>query len=197
MPPLTSIANNLKSNGIDSFVVDSSSDALAKIKQLIPPGSSVMNGASKTLDQIGYIDYLKEGRHGWNNLHQAIVDEKDPTKQAALRRQSVLSDYYLGSVHALTEAGEFIVASNTGSQLPHIVFTSPNLIFVVGNQKIVPDMAQAMKRLEDYVVPLEDQHMLTKYGIHTLLSKIVIFKHENPMFGRKVTVILVKEPLGF
>jgi len=56
-------------------------------------------------------------------------------------------------VHALTEEGEFIVALNTGSQLPHIVFSSLNLILVVGTQKLVPDMENAMKRLENYVVP--------------------------------------------
>jgi hypothetical protein len=114
-----------------------------------------------------------------------------------LRKQAVLSDYYLGSVHALAETGEFIIASNSGSQLPHIVFTSPNLIFVVGTQKIVPTLADAMKRLEEHVIPLEDKHMMVAYGAHTMDSKIVIFKHENPMMGRKVRMILVNEKLGF
>jgi hypothetical protein len=130
-------------------------------------------------------------------LHEAIVAEKDPAKQAVLRKQAVTSDYYLGSVHALVQNGEFIIASNTGSQLPHIVFTSPNLIFVVSTKKIVPTFAEAMKRLEQYVVPLEDQNMRQKYGVGTSLNKIVIFKNENPMMGRKIHMILVQEDLGF
>ena len=156
-----------------------------------------MNGASKTLDQIGFIEYLKSRKHEWNNLHEAIVAEKDRGKQMVLRKQASLSDYYLGSVHALTEKGEFIIASNTGSQLPHIVFTSPNLIFVVSTKKIVSTLADAMKRLEDHVVPLEDKSIMEKFNIHTMLSKIVIFKRENPMMGRKVRMILVDEDLGF
>jgi L-lactate utilization protein LutC len=187
----------LNSKNIETFLVKNGPEALEKIKELIPQGASVMNGASVSLEQIGFVDYLKSGTHGWKNLHEAILAEKDPAKQAILRKQSVLSDYYLGSVHALIENGEFIIASNTGSQLPYIVFTSPNLIFVVSTKKIVPNLTEAMKRLEEHVVPLEDKHMMEKYGVNTALNKIVIFKNENHMLGRKVRMILVKEDLGF
>ncbi|MDO8474497.1 MAG: lactate utilization protein [bacterium] len=187
----------LKERNIEALIVDTKEQALEKIKELIPKGASVMNGSSTTLEEIGFVDYLKTGTHGWNNLHEAILAEKDPAKQAELRKQAALSDYYLGSVHALAQTGEFLIASNSGSQLPNIVFTSPNLIFVVGTQKIVPTLADAMKRLEDYVVPLENQHMQKLYGVDTMLSKIVIFKHENAMMGRKVKMILVQEKLGF
>jgi L-lactate utilization protein LutB len=190
-------ADALRANGIEPFVVKNGAEALAKIKELIPAGASVMNGASRTLEQIGFVEYLKSGKHGWNNLHESIITEKDRAKQTILRKQATLSDYYLGSVHALAQTGEFLVASNTGSQLPHIVFTSPNLIFVVSVKKIVPTLADGMKRLEEYVVPLEDKNIMAKYNIHTMLSKIVVFKRENPMMGRKVNLILVNENLGF
>ncbi len=187
----------LGKKGIETFVMDNETDALTKIKELIPKGASVMNGASVTLEQIGFVDYLKSGNHGWDNLHGKILAEKDPVKQSLLRKQSALSDYYLGSVHALIENGEFVIGSNTGSQLPHIVFTSPNLIFVIGSQKIVPTLTDAMKRLEEYVVPLEDNHMKEKYGMGTALNKIIIFKGENPRSGRKIKMILVNKKLGF
>ncbi|MBI3685108.1 lactate utilization protein [Candidatus Azambacteria bacterium] len=187
----------LAERGVEGIAVVDGMEALAKIKEFIPQGASVMNGASRTLEQIGYVAYLKSGAHGWNNLHEKIFAEQDRTKQSALRKQATLSDYYLGSVHAIAETGEFVIASNTGSQLSHIVFNSPNLIFVAGTQKIVPTLADAMKRLKEYVVPLEDQNILKKYGMHTMLSKIVIFNRENSMMGRKVRLIFVKEKLGF
>lgn len=187
----------LAKHNIEAVVVDTKKGALEKIKELIPSGVSVMNGSSTTLIEIGFVDYLKEGKHGWNNLHQAILAESDPAKQGKLRKESALSDYYLGSVHALSETGEFVVASNTGSQLPHIVFTSQNLLFVVGAQKIVPTISEALKRLEEYVVPLENERSLKAYGAPTALNKIVIFKGESPMIGRKVKMIIVKESLGF
>ena len=156
-----------------------------------------MNGASVTLDQIGFVDYLKGEEHSWNNLHKAIVEEKDPAKQMLLRKQALSSDYYLGSVHALAETGEFVIASNSGSQLPHIVFSSPNLIFVVSTKKIVPTLPDAMKRLLEHVVPLEDARLRKQYGVGTAVNKIVTFENENPMMGRKVRMILVNEDLGF
>lgn len=194
---ITSTVAKLAEHNVEGIVVPTKADALVKIKELIPAGASVMNGASVTLEQIGYIDYLKGGEHGWDNLHAAIVKETDPVKQSALRQQGVHADYYLGSVHALSETGEFVIASNTGSQLSHIVFTSKNLLFVVGAQKIVPNLTEAMKRLEEYVVPLENKQSLVKWGAPTQLNKIVIFKGENPHMGRKIRVIIVKELLGF
>jgi len=106
-----------------------------------------MNGASRTLEEIGYVDYLKSGTHGWKNLHEEILAEKDPATQALLRKQSVLSDYYLGSAHAVTQTGELVIASNSGSQLPHLAYTSPNIILVVGTHKIVPTLQDALARI--------------------------------------------------
>ncbi|MDO8559873.1 MAG: LUD domain-containing protein, partial [bacterium] len=102
-----------------------------------------------------------------------------------------------GSVHALAQTGEFVIASNTGSQLPHIVYSSPDLLFVVSTKKIVPTLADGLQRLEQHVLPLEDSHMMEKYGVHTMPSKVVLFRRENPMLGRKVRMLLVSEDLGF
>lgn len=190
-------AESLRAKGYEVIIVESGKEALQKIKQLIPKGASVMNGSSVTLEQIGYPDYLKSGEHGWDDLHKKVTAEKDQEKRVALRKQSAFSDFYLGSVHALTEEGEFLIASNTGSQLPSIVYTSDNLIFVVGTQKIVPTLPDAFRRLEDYVVPLEDEHMKKLYGSGTRLSKIVVFKHESTYSTRKIRLLLVKEKLGF
>jgi L-lactate utilization protein LutC len=172
-------------------------ETLEAIKKLIPQGASVMNGASVTLEQIGFVDYLKAGEHGWNNLHATILAEQDKEKQAQLRKLSVVSDFYLGSAHALTEGGELVIASNTGSQLPHLVFTSPNLILVVSTKKIVPSLEAGFERLEKHVVPLEDVHMKEKYGSGTKRNKTVILHGENPNMKRSVTVLLVNEDLGF
>ncbi len=187
----------LAERNVEAIFVETKEEALEKIKELIPEGASIMNGASVTLEQIGFIEHLKSDQHKWNNLHEAILAEKDPAKQAQLRKQSVLSDFYLGSVHALAETGEFVVASNTGSQLPHIVFTSQNLILVASTKKISPTLKEATERLYEHVVPLEDVRMMGVYGAHTQVNKIVVFNGENPIYGRKVRVILVAEDLGY
>jgi hypothetical protein len=194
---ITQAIAGLKERNFEPLLVNTKEEAMEKIKELIPANASVMNGSSTTLIEMGFIEYLKAGQHGWNNLHETIVKEQDPAKQAQLRREALLSDYYLGSVHAMTEGGELVIASNTGSQMPHLVYSSPNIILVVSTNKITPNLDDAMKRLREYVVPLEDKRMQAAYGMGTNLSKILIFSKEAAFNSRRITIILVNEKLGF
>lgn len=187
----------LLKRGTEAVVVNNRAEALMKVKSLIPNGASVMNGSSRTLEEVGFIDYLKSGNHGWKNLHEEILEEKDSAKQVMLRKQAVLADYYVGSVHAVAETGEFLIASNSGSQLPHIVSTSPNLIFVVGTQKLAPSFDTALKRVREYVLPLEDKRMKDVGMGGSAISKLLIFEREPVFMGRKVYMIFVNEKLGF
>lgn len=186
----------LKERNFDTVVVNTKEEALEKIKLLIPAGASVMNGSSTTLNQIGFVDYLKSGNSGWNNLHEAILEEKDPAKQAELRKQSILAQYFLGGVHAITESGQLLVASATGSQLSSIVFSSDNVILVSGANKIVPTIEDAFARLKEYVFPLENERMKTVGYPGSVMGKVLIYEREiNPT--RKITIVLIKEKLGF
>lgn len=187
----------LKANGFEPAHVRSKEEALEKVKELIPAGASVMNGASETLREIGLVEHLKSGEHPWRNNHDAILAESDSAKQGQLRREAVLSDYYVGSVHALTEDGELIIASNSGSQLPHFAYTSPNLVVVVGANKIVPTLSDGFARIEKHVIPLEDERTKKVLGFGTLWAKTLVLNRENPALGRKVHVIIVNESLGF
>lgn len=190
------IASLTKHNFTGEVVADKA-EALARIRELIPAGASLLQGTSVTLEEIGFMDLLKSGAHPWKNNKDAVLAESDPARQSLLRKQGTISDYYLGSVHALTESGEFIIASNTGSQLPSVVFNSQHLILVVGSQKIVPDVMDGMKRIREYVVPLEEVHMQSLGWGHTLLSKMLIYNEEKPTSGRTIHLIIVKEKLGF
>lgn len=187
----------LRRKGYEVMVVSSGKEALVKIRELIPQGKSVMNGSSTTLKQIGYFEYLESGEHGWEDLHAKITAEDDKAKRDKLRKESVLSDYYLGSVHGLAETGEFVIASNTGSQLPHVVFTSANLIFVVSTKKIVPTVPDTYGRLTSHVFPLEDKRMKEQGAEGSNMNKVLLFNGEVKEIARKITFILVEEDLGF
>lgn len=165
------------------------------IKKLIPEGAAVTTGSSTTLNQIGFTDLLKSGHHPWHNLKEAIVNEKDETKKTELRRQSSLAQYFLGSVHALTEDGIAVIASATGSQLAPYAYTADNVIWVVGTQKIVPSLDDAMRRVRDYVFPLEDERMKSTGASGSTFGKWLIFERE--INQRQIHLILVNEVLGF
>lgn len=194
---VTATSQALAERGFLPEVIADKAAALQRIKELIPADASVNSGASRTLEEIGFIEYLKAGKHGWNNLKEAIVAEQDPEKQAQLRKESVLSDFYLGSAHGLSQTGELVIASNTGSQMPHLVFTSPNIILVVSTQKITPDLSSALERLHEHVFPLEDQRMKDVGLGGSYISKTLILHKEQAFLGRKFHILLVNEKLGF
>ena len=180
-------------------LVETKESALTQLQTFIPAGATVMTGASTTLEQIGFAALLKGGQHPWRNLKDEILAEKDPVKQAILRKQGTLADYFLGSVHAIAETGELIFGSATGSQFPAYAFSSNNIIWVAGAQKITPTLATALQRVRDYVLPLEDQHMKQLYGKEagSFIGKLLIFEREAPYLHRHVNLLLVNEVLGF
>lgn len=186
----------LKENGFLPEIFETKAEALNRIKELIPKEASVMNGSSRTLEEIGFIDYLKTNEHNWRNLHEEILSEKDMATQQELRKYSVVSDFYLGSAHAVSETGELVIASASGSQLAHLAYTSQNVILVVGTQKIVLTLTDARNRVAEYVFPLEDERMKSVGYPGSTMGKELIFHKEIPM-GRKVYVLFVKEKLGF
>ena len=189
--------NSLKERGFLPEVIETKEAALARIKELIPAGATVMNGSSRTLEEIGFIEHLKTGDHGWKNLHADILALSDPVEQQKMREQALFSEFYLGSVHALTENGESLIASNSGSQLPHLVSTSANLILVVGAQKIVSSVSDAFKRLDEQVIPLEEKRMRAAQGVGTYPSKVLLLNREPDFTGRKVHLLIVNEILGY
>jgi L-lactate utilization protein LutC len=186
----------LKERNISVQLVANKTEALAAVKNLLPTRAEIMTGGSTTLEQIGFVDLLKSGAHPWQSFKDKIFAEPDPAKQGKLRQQSCLAEYFLGSVHAVTEKGEIVVASNTGSQLPSYVFTSNNVIWIVGTQKIVPSLEEGLKRVWEYCLPLEDQRQKSIGGKGSNVGKILIFERETLPF-RKINLIFVNEVLGF
>ena len=177
------------------MVVADRAEALAKLKAMIPAGSDVMTGGSVTLEEIGFIDLLKSGASGLVNWKDKIFAEKDPAKQMELRKRSSSASYYLASAHALSEDGIMVQGSYSGSQIPAFAMLSPHPVFVVGCQKIVPDLEAAIKRVREYSLPMEDKHQKSMGNPGSDLKKMLITFSD--MLDGRITVILVKEKLGF
>lgn len=186
----------LKSRGINVEYTDTKEAAIEKLKALIPNGAELMTAGSVTLEEIGFTALLKSGKHPWNNLKDKILAEKDPSKQSEHRKKSVTANYFIGSVHAVAETGEVLIASASGSQLPSYAFSSDNVIWVVGTQKIVPDIENAFKRVRKYCFSLEDKRMKSIGFSGSVFGKILLFEREI-LPNRKVTLIFVNEKLGF
>src|SRR5512136_2862001 len=84
----------VRARGITVTLVETKESALSQLQALIPAGATVMTGASITLQQIGFEALLMGKKHPWQNFKDAVLAEKDPVRQAALRKQGTLADYF-------------------------------------------------------------------------------------------------------
>ena len=190
--------DSVHARGIHAELVETKEAALELVKVLIPPRCVVMTGSSVTLQQIGFEEILISGDHPWRNFKADLLAEKDPAKQSAMRRQGTLAEFYLGSVNALAETGELVFASGSGSQLPAYAFNSKNVIWVAGTQKIAPTLDDAIRRVREYVLPLEDQRMKSLGNqAGSRINRILIIEGEPAYLRRNLTLILVNQVLGF
>lgn len=188
----------VKGRGVEADLVQTKEEALERIRTLIPASAVVMTGGSMTLREIGFEEVLISGQHPWRNFKTDLLAEKDPARQSAMRMQGTLAEYYLGSVNALAETGEMVFASATGSQLPAYAYSSRNVIWVAGAQKITATLEEAMRRVREYVLPLENERqksMGNKNG--SFIGRILILEREPAMLRRNVRLILVNQVLGF
>jgi hypothetical protein len=143
-----------------------------------------------------------EDRFMWRHQRTQILllpfAEKDPVKQMAMRRQGTLAEYFLGSVNAIAETGELVFASGSGSQLPAYAYTSRNVIWVAGAQKLRLTLEDAIRRIREYVLPLEDQRMKsTGNPAGSRINRLLILENEPAYLRRNLTLILVNQALGF
>lgn len=185
----------LKSNGFDAIVVENKGEAKAKVLELIPEYSEVMTMTSVTLDTIGLTTEINES--GKFDASKPKLYALDPaTQKKEQKRLGMIPQYAIGSVHALTQDGKTLIASNTGSQLPAYIYGADHVIWVVGAQKIVANLEEGMKRLEDYVLPLESKRAHQAYGVPgSQISRLLINNHE--IIPGRTLIIIVKESLGF
>ncbi len=185
----------LKTNNIESFVVDSGEAAKQKVKELLPQGAEVMTMTSVTLDSAGISQEINESGT-YNSVKSELMKLDRATDSLKMQKLGSAPEWAIGSVHAVTEEGHVMIASNTGSQLPAYAYGSGHVIWVVGTQKIVKNMEDGLKRIYEYVLPLESERAKKAYGVPgSYVSKLLVINKE--LMPGRVTIIFVKEQLGF
>jgi hypothetical protein len=184
----------LEANGISVLRAADTAEAKRIVLGLIPDGSQVHHGASQSLEVTGITDEIeKSGRY--EPVRPKIWSMNRQTQADDIRRLSAAPDVMLGSIHAVTETGSLLAASVSGSQLGPYVSGAGRVILVVGTQKIVSDLEEGLRRIDEYAFPLEDARAQAAYGVHSAVNKVLIINRE--LTPGRTTVVFVDEVLGF
>lgn len=190
---IETVTEKLKQNGIDAEVVDNQEAAKKRVLEIIPEGAEVFTMVSETLEHTGIAKEINEsGRY--DSVRKKFEKGLPGREQAKI---GAAPEWAVGSVHALTLEGHALIASNSGSQLAAEVYGADHVLWVVGAQKIVKDTNEGMKRIYEYVLPLESERANKAYNITTgsNVSKLLIINRENR--EDRIKAIIVKESLGF
>ncbi len=187
-------ARALEANGIHTLIAQNAAEAKKMFFELVPDGMEVFLGASVTLEQVGIKDEVdKSGRFDALRPRMFAMDRQ--TQGREIRKLGASPELAAGSVQAVTEEGQVLLASKTGSQLGPYASGAGKVIWVVGIQKIVKDLDEGLRRIQTYCYPREQEHVQTLYHFDTGVNKILIINRE--MRPERTTMIIVKEVLGF
>src|SRR5215213_8662944 len=171
------VVRALEVNGIHALIAESAEEAKRIFFELIPEGAEIFLGASVTLETLGIKDEIDQsGRY--DALRPKMFAMDRATQGREIRKLGGAPDYASGSVHAVTEDGRVLIASNTGSQLGPYASGAGKVIWVVGAQKIVRDIDEGLRRIQEYTYPLEEEHMQQLYGMSTRINKVLMVNGE-------------------
>jgi len=184
----------LDANNIHALLAENGAEAKRIFFELLPQGAEIFLGASVTLEKLGIKDEIeKSGR--FDALRPKMFAMNRETQGREIRKLGGTPDYAAGSVHAVTESGAVMIASLTGSQLGPYTSGAGKVIWVVGAQKLVKDLEEGLRRIQEYCYPLEDAHLRGLIKMGTSVNKILIVNRE--LRPGRTSMIIVKEQVGF
>jgi L-lactate utilization protein LutB len=194
------VIKGLESRNMKGYYAENKAEALKLALELIPEKSSVSMGGAMSAHEIGLVDALKSGNY--NFIDRDAIADKRVAMLAAYD-----ADYYLSSANAITEDGIMINIDGNSNRVSAIAQGPKHVLFIVGMNKVCPDVDSAMKRARNVAAPINAQ----RFGLSTPCAKTgscmdckspdtICCQFLMTRFSRhadRIHVILVNDNLGF
>ena len=187
-------AESLRKRGFAVDIVSSPEEARSLVRTMLPLDKTIFTATSETVRLSGLDEDINGPESHFKSVRKEMNKLGPQTPYRERIKMQAVPDVVVGSVHAITEDGQVLVASASGSQLGAYAAGAERVIWIVGSQKIVPDLRTGFRRIRLYGYPLEDIRAREAYNMPSLISKTLIFDAERP--GR-VNIILIRSPIGY
>ncbi len=194
----------LEKNNYQVFVVESSEEAVDKLKEIIEKGSIVSVGGSMTIIEAGVLELLRNGDYNFLDRYKEGLTGEEMGK---LFRECFFADYYISSSNAITEGGELVNLDGNGNRVAAMTFGPKKVVVVAGVNKIVKSLDEAYARVRNQAAPMNTKR-LSKRTPCTTVGKcmdcdspericnhyVVTYRQNAP--GRGI-IILIKQDMGY
>jgi len=151
------ILSSLRSRHIKGIFAESYEEANQKILALIPLNATVGIGDSTSMRQLGILQALRErGTKILNPFElkgEEISVENFRQRRARVLKDATLSDVFLTGTNALTQDGKLVNVDATGNRVSGMFWGHPLSIIVVGRNKIVKNLDEALQRIRNIIAP--------------------------------------------
>lgn len=196
--------DNLRLNRMKPYYAENRDELYEIIRGLIKDDKLITAGGSMTLKDSGVTDLLM------NEFGEAYLDRskgKNPDEVGEIFRKAFVSDTFFASSNAITENGELYNVDGNGNRVSAMIFGPKQVIIVAGVNKIVKDINEAVKRVEQTAAPkntvrLDCETPCKKTGecMHCHTPARICCSYVTLAYQRipdRIKVILVNEDLGY
>lgn len=141
---------NLEKNNMEAYYVEDEKAAREKLELILNQGDIVSVGGSMTLFETGTIDMIRNGKYNFLDRYEQGLT---PENIKNIYRKSFFADAYITSSNAITEEGELYNVDGNGNRVAAMIYGPDKVIVVVGYNKIVKDVEEAIKRNKECAAP--------------------------------------------
>ncbi len=195
------IIDTLKSCAYDPYFVQTKKEALDLAKTFIKDGMTVGLGGSVSVQEIGLLDELIANKN--IQLFNQYEDGISMDENTQRRRLGLLSDLYITGTNAITKDGKLVNADGSGNRVAALIFGPKKVLVIVGINKIVEDLEDAFKRIEQVAAIKNIDRMnkkaleigkVAKYNLENIATKFSYIKSDEK---DRISIIIVNEELGY
>ena len=144
------LINNLQSRNIEAFFLESFEETADKLLHMIPSDCTVGVGHSITVENCGIVRKLAE--RGNIVFDKTKAADKEESKK--IKKKSLVADWYVTGTNAISSEGHIVNIDHSGNRVAAMVFGPDNVVIIVGINKIVDSLDEAIHRARNVASPM-------------------------------------------
>ena len=200
---LQNLVKTLNQKGFKAHFCENKEQANKLILDLVKPGQSIGIGGSMTVKDMGIDKQLFN--NGVEVFSHSLVS---PEKKNDLYEYARHADWYMASANAVLANGDLVNMDGTGNRVSTLIFGVPNVIYVIGKNKLVDTYEQAIDRIQNYVCHLNAVRLERETPCRytgkcghcsggDCMCNVEVITHHPTKCQKQVHIILINEELGY